>query len=142
MISEPQKLQIIQQYLRSSGRNASTSENFTSGLDHLMDEQNVSNDAVPALPVGVLLNASLPFPDANVEQAETETEVYSTTAMVDLNSTRFCDDCVEGEVCVALVDEDVPICRTGPDPLDPTGCAGLCLINKQKCHRLDVDAFR
>ncbi|XP_051164706.1 uncharacterized protein LOC127283717 isoform X2 [Leptopilina boulardi] len=157
IVFEPQKLQIIQQYLRSSGRNVSTSENFTSftsGLEHLIDEQNVSTDVVPTLPVGVLLNASLSFPEANEEPTETETEVYSSTtttttitsttieAMLDLNSTRHCDDCFKGEVCVALVGEEVPICRTGPDPLDPTGCSGLCLINKQKCHRLDIDAFR
>lgn len=167
IVFEPQKLQIIQQYLRSSGRNVTTSENFTSftsGMEHLMDEQNVSTDVMPTLPVGVLLNASLPFPDANEEPTEAETEFYSTTTpttttssttitsssttiaaaatLPDFNSTRHCDDCFEGEVCVALVGEEVPICRTGPDPLDPTGCSGLCLINKQKCHRLDVDAFR
>lgn len=61
---------------------------------------------------------------------------------LNLNATRHCDDCVEGEVCVALVTDEVPICRTGPDPEDPTGCAGLCTINTQRCHRLDVDAFR
>ena len=108
-----------------------------------MDEQNASKSTIAGLAVGVLINTSLSFPELNEEQAETVSEVYTTTPIVeDLNSTRFCDDCVKGEVCVALVDEDVPICRTGPDSLDPTGCAGLCLINKQKCHRLDVDAFR
>lgn len=64
------------------------------------------------------------------------------TLILPLNVTRHCDDCYKGEVCVALVGEEVPICRTGPDPKDPTGCSGLCLINRQKCHRLDTDAFR
>lgn len=74
---------------------------------------------------------------------ETETQTPEPPSVITpLNITRHCDDCYKGEVCVALSDEDVPVCRIGLDDMDPTGCAGLCLVNRQRCHRLDIDAFR
>lgn len=90
------------------------------------------------LTASILLNGDSSFPESDPRPVSEETETEATG----LNSTRYCDDCLSEEVCVALVDEEVPTCRTARDPEDPTGCAGFCLINKQKCHRLDVDAFR
>ncbi|XP_043513865.1 uncharacterized protein LOC122530719 isoform X2 [Frieseomelitta varia] len=150
---EPEKLQIIQQYLRSptngssSDVDASTIGTFLLGSSN--EEWNGTSSVSPTIPtrqqpsvdntlapIGILFNG-----DSSLLPAS-ETETKATTSPSSLNSTRYCDDCLSEEVCVALVDEEVPICRLALDPKDPTGCAGFCLINKQRCHRLDVDAFR
>lgn len=153
MILEPEKLQIIQQYLKSSSSSSSSpspsdSSNgnilsagtFFSSLRNDQDDdpsnRMTSTQMSSTLMASVLSSGTQSFPENSSALTETETEATN------LNSTRYCDDCLTGEVCVALVDEEVPTCRTGPDREDPTGCAGFCLINKQKCHRLDVDAFR
>lgn len=136
IVFEPEKLQIIQQYLRSStGRNSTTRSILTAGIQVPLVENDGGNEtSTMAITTSgiILLKGSPSFPTMSETEATTETD----------NSTRYCDDCLPEEVCVALVDEDVPICRVGLDRDDPTGCAGFCLINKQKCHRLDVDAFR
>lgn len=163
--AEPEKLQIIQQYLKSStgkltGQNVTSGELFTPTIPN--DEPNLTisttgttssastatattgtttttkTSADDAFTVGALLNGEQPFPEIALPSTDAETEA----AYQDANATRHCDDCLEGEVCVALVDEEVPICKWPRDREDPTGCAGFCVINKQKCHRLDVDAFR
>lgn len=55
---------------------------------------------------------------------------------------RYCDSCdTSREVCVALT-EDIPVCHKIQDPLDPTGCGGLCILNSQVCLRIDTDAFK
>ncbi|XP_065353549.1 uncharacterized protein LOC135948269 [Cloeon dipterum] len=59
-----------------------------------------------------------------------------------MTDVRLCDDCREGEVCVALVGDPVPSCRPITDAADPTGCGGLCKINTEFCRQLDMDAFR
>ncbi|XP_017762264.1 PREDICTED: uncharacterized protein LOC108552304 isoform X2 [Eufriesea mexicana] len=152
---EPEKLEMIRQYLKSptnhslsndqvlavgTFRNRSNGEewNDTSTMSATTPQK---PSAIGTLAVSsILLNGDSSFPESGtppVSEAETE-----ATSPYSLNSTRYCDDCLQEEVCVALVDEEVPTCRTARDPEDPTGCAGFCLINKQKCHRLDVDAFR
>jgi len=93
---------------------------------------------VDTFTVGALLNSESSFPESTSLSTATEAE----TASQDANATRYCDDCFEGEVCVALASEEVPTCRSPRDREDPTGCAGFCVVNKHKCHRLDVDAFR
>ncbi|XP_076671131.1 uncharacterized protein LOC143370216 isoform X2 [Andrena cerasifolii] len=150
IVFEPEKLQIIQQYLKSSASTASRHNTLSAGTffsSPKSDQENDTSTATPAsssLPASVVLSDDQSFPDnstgtSSVLESETETEDSSPSS---LNSTRYCDDCLAEEVCVAIVDEPVPICRIGIDREDPTGCAGFCLINKQKCHRLDVDAFR
>ncbi|XP_076243137.1 uncharacterized protein LOC143184644 [Calliopsis andreniformis] len=149
IVFEPEKLQIIQQYLKSSSSTNSSHENTLSAGTFLSSlNSNQGNDTSTStasttmsstLITSVLLNSDHSFPEnstsaSTIQEMETETTSF--------NSTRYCDDCLAGEVCVALVDEEVPTCRIGIDREDPTGCAGFCLINKQKCHRLDVDAFR
>ncbi|XP_012225188.1 uncharacterized protein [Linepithema humile] len=153
IVFEPEKLQIIQQYLKSSagkltGQNVTSGEPITSTFSN--DELNLTIMAsritptstlvsADAFTMSALLNSDPSFPESTSSPTgEAETEAMSQNA----NATRYCDDCFEGEVCVALVDEQVPICRSPRDREDPTGCAGFCIINKQKCHRLDVDAFR
>ncbi|XP_015601678.1 uncharacterized protein LOC107270833 isoform X2 [Cephus cinctus] len=148
IVFEPDKLQIIQQYLKSSGQNVSASESSSETTMMMMMDVvvDISNDSTSE-PTTMRTTSFIPeytvtsLPETTVSP-EPEVDANRTEITLDLNATRYCDDCVVGEVCVALVDEEVPTCRTGPDPHDPTGCAGLCLINKQKCHRLDVDAFR
>ncbi|XP_063993162.1 uncharacterized protein LOC135170911 isoform X1 [Diachasmimorpha longicaudata] len=140
IVFEPEKLQIIQQYLRS-GENPTT--NVTS--HPLMIGTNSPEESTP-LPSLVQLpsTTNIPLPEFTTtvtEPQETETPV-PPSVITPMNITRHCDDCYKGEVCVALVDEDVPVCRIGLDSADPTGCAGLCVVNRQKCHRLDIDAFR
>ncbi|KAL6442613.1 hypothetical protein ACFW04_002622 [Cataglyphis niger] len=99
----------------------------------------MSTMSIDAFTMAAFLNGDASFPESVSPSTEVETEVENRNA----NATRYCDDCFEGEeVCVALVGEEVPICRSPHDREDPTGCAGFCIINKQKCHRLDVDAFR
>ncbi|XP_076756668.1 uncharacterized protein LOC143426859 isoform X3 [Xylocopa sonorina] len=143
---EPEKLHIIQQYLRSSANGSSLDENaFTAGTLLHQPDNELQNDSstVPSsttLAASMLLNSDRSFPESDAPLApESETEA---TSLSSVNSTRYCDDCRPEEVCVALVDEQVPTCRLPLDTEDPTGCAGFCLINKQKCHRLDIDAFR
>ncbi|XP_078047140.1 uncharacterized protein LOC144475277 isoform X2 [Augochlora pura] len=138
IVFEPEKLQIIQQYLKSSANDTSTVETPTAGT--LSANASTTTPVSSSMIATVLLSDDQSFPESGARTtAEPEAEASSPPAV---NTTRYCDDCLNGEVCVALVDEEVPICRTGLDLEDPTGCAGLCLVNKQKCHRLDVDAFR
>ncbi|XP_033342286.2 uncharacterized protein LOC117229715 isoform X2 [Megalopta genalis] len=142
IVFEPEKLQIIQQYLKSSANDSSTVETPTAGTLSMNASSTTTTTPVSSssMIATVLLSGDQSFPESGARTtAEPEAEASSPPAV---NSTRYCDDCLNGEVCVALVDEEVPICRTGLDLEDPTGCAGFCLVNKQKCHRLDVDAFR
>ncbi|XP_032677708.1 uncharacterized protein LOC116847065 isoform X2 [Odontomachus brunneus] len=153
IVFEPEKLQIIQQYLKSSTNNL-TEQNVTSGESftpvisndepNLVDTTDTSTTvttmmtSVDAFTMSALLKGDPSFPE--ISSPSTNAEMKNASQNV--NATRYCDDCYEGEVCVALVDEEVPICRIPHDSEDPTGCAGFCTVNKQKCHRLDVDAFR
>ncbi|CAD1479637.1 unnamed protein product, partial [Heterotrigona itama] len=150
---EPEKLQIIQQYLKSPTNGSSSDDNIdasTTGKFLRVSSNDTSSvsPTIPTLPsvgntlapISILFNGSSLSTSRAPPASETETE--ATTSPSSLNSTRYCDDCLPEEVCVALVDEEVPTCRIALDPKDPTGCAGFCLINKQRCHRLDVDAFR
>ncbi|KAL6442610.1 hypothetical protein ACFW04_002622 [Cataglyphis niger] len=149
IVFEPEKLQIIQQYLKSSTGKL-TEQNITSGEpikslipndgpDLIATTRTMSTMSIDAFTMAAFLNGDASFPESVSPSTEVETEVENRNA----NATRYCDDCFEGEeVCVALVGEEVPICRSPHDREDPTGCAGFCIINKQKCHRLDVDAFR
>lgn len=157
-LSEPEKLQIIQQYLKSSpsrltGQNVTSGEPITPTIPH--DELNLTIATAnmteltsmmaetivqDAFAMGTPLNGDPSFPRSTSPSSEgAETEATSQNVN---NTTRYCDDCIEGEVCVALVDEEVPTCRSPRERDDPTGCAGFCVVSKQKCHRLDVDAFR
>ena len=46
------------------------------------------------------------------------------------------------EVCLSY-NQDVPICRSIKNSNDPTGCAGLCIIDQEICQKLDhQNAFR
>lgn len=146
--AEPEKLQIIQQYLKSSTSKL-TEQNVTSGEpitsmipndepDLITTTRTTMSMSVDAFTMAAFLNGEASFPESVSPSMGVETETTSRNA----NATRYCDDCLEGEVCVALVNEEVPICRSPRDREDPTGCAGFCIINRQKCHRLDVDAFR
>ncbi|XP_014488491.1 PREDICTED: uncharacterized protein LOC106751818 [Dinoponera quadriceps] len=148
IVFEPEKLQIIQQYLKSS-TDKLTRQNITSGESLTpVISNNVPNlvnttttlammkTSADAFPMSALLNGDSSLPKISLPSTDAETEDASQ------NATRHCDSCFKGEVCIALVNEEVPICRSPYDPEDPTGCAGFCAINKEKCHRLDVDAFR
>lgn len=146
IVFEPEKLQIIQQYLKSSTSKL-TEQNVTSGEPITSVIPNDEPDLIvtsgmtmniDAFTMAAFLNGETSFPESVSPTTEVETEVSTRNP----NATRYCDDCFEGEVCVALVNEEVPICRSFLDREDPTGCGGLCIIDKQKCHRLDVDAFR
>nr|XP_034176707.1 uncharacterized protein LOC117602595 isoform X1 [Osmia lignaria]XP_034176708.1 uncharacterized protein LOC117602595 isoform X1 [Osmia lignaria] len=141
IVFEPEKLQMIQQYLKSSTNESSNGNTLLAGTflhDASSRELNyTSTTPANTVAASILSNGDQSLPENTM--VEFETEAASTQTV---NSTRYCDDCLPEEVCVALVDEEVPICRVSLDPRDPTGCAGFCLVNKQKCHRLDVDAFR
>ncbi|XP_076222662.1 uncharacterized protein LOC116428254 isoform X2 [Nomia melanderi] len=148
IVFEPEKLQVIQQYLKSSANDTSTVETFSTGklltngtsvTSSTTTTSTIKSTTSNSLIAGILLSGDQSFPENNVAGTTVKPETEASTSV---NSTRYCDDCLDGEVCVALVDEEVPTCRTGLDSEDPTGCAGFCLVNKQKCHRLDVDAFR
>ena len=131
-------MQVIQQYLKSSSNNTEQQNETTTTTS---TKPPIFSPVTSTL-ASILLNGNSSFPESYTQlTSEAETEVTSPIES-NLNSTRYCDDCLPKEVCVALVDEEVPICRIPNDPRDPTGCAGFCLINKQKCHRLDTDAFR
>ena len=46
------------------------------------------------------------------------------------------------EVCLSY-NQDVPICRSIKNSNDPTGCAGLCIIDQEICQKLDnKNAYR
>ncbi|XP_053981866.1 uncharacterized protein LOC128878060 isoform X2 [Hylaeus volcanicus] len=148
IVFEPEKLQMIQQYLKLT-KSSSHNDTLSAGMflsNATGSNQNGTSAAASTTPMSSTLIASIllsndqSFPQSAtppVSEAETE-----TTSPLNVNSTRYCDDCLHDEVCVALVDEEVPVCRIRLDIEDPTGCAGFCVVNKQKCHRLDVDAFR
>lgn len=156
--SEPEKLQIIQQYLKSSTSRL-TGQNVTSGepITPANDESNLTTATTDTMTLTSMtdieetfaggmfamsapISGNLSFPGSTSPSNEgVETEAASQNV---INATRYCDDCFEGEVCVAIFGEMVPICRRIRDRNDPTGCGGFCTLNRQKCHRLDVDAFR
>ncbi|XP_046596186.1 uncharacterized protein LOC107227048 isoform X1 [Neodiprion lecontei] len=151
ILFEPQKLQVIQQYLMASAPNGTTEfcDTCTTVRTRLDDFNNTTNPSSVHLETTTVTPSIIWYPETStIIVPESETIKESTTSTTSQspspasNVTRYCDDCFVGEVCVALVGDEVPFCRTGPDPRDPTGCAGLCLINTQRCHRLDVDAFR
>lgn len=147
-LSEPEKLQIIQQYLKSSrltGQNVTSGEPITPTTPH--DEPDPTANVTGLTPTtirdafatpGDPLSGGPSFPGGTSPPGG----AGAASRSVDNNATRYCDDCVGGEVCVALADEEVPTCRSPRERDDPTGCAGFCVVSKQKCHRLDVDAFR
>ncbi|XP_076635138.1 uncharacterized protein LOC143348586 isoform X2 [Colletes latitarsis] len=154
IVFEPEKLQMIQQYLKSSASNSLQNSTLPAGMFLQNANGRAKNDTSTAwtttsttpvsntLDTSVFLSGDQSFSESGTPPtSETETET-ETTSPPNVNSTRYCDDCLHGEVCVALVDEEVPICRIGLDLEDPTGCAGLCVVDKQRCHRLDIDAFR
>ncbi|XP_037088273.1 uncharacterized protein LOC119108835 [Pollicipes pollicipes] len=55
---------------------------------------------------------------------------------------RFCDRCVEGEVCVQLSGQAVPECQTPADADDPLGCGGLCKLDVERCHQISDRAYQ
>ncbi|XP_018354913.1 PREDICTED: uncharacterized protein LOC108755946 [Trachymyrmex septentrionalis] len=157
IVFEPEKLQIIQQYLKSSTSRL-TGQNVTSGepITPANDESNLTattdtmtltsmTDIEETFAGGMFTmsaptSGNLSFPGSTSPSNEgVETEAASQNV---INATRYCDDCFEGEVCVAIFGEMVPICRKIRNHNDPTGCGGFCTLSRQKCHRLDVDAFR
>ncbi|XP_018407543.1 PREDICTED: uncharacterized protein LOC108783470 isoform X1 [Cyphomyrmex costatus] len=158
IVFEPEKLQIIQQYLKSStsrltGQNVTSDELITPANDE-SNLTTVTNDTMTLtstmnieetfaegmFAMNAPISGNLSFPGSTSQSSEgVETEAASQNV---INATRYCDDCFEGEVCVATFGEAVPICRRAYDRDDPTGCGGLCAFGRQKCHRLDVDAFR
>ncbi|XP_012257602.2 uncharacterized protein LOC105686915 isoform X1 [Athalia rosae] len=162
ILFEPQKLQVIQQYLMASAPENTTSsicdscETVKVLLDDLnntanptsmhLDTTTKSTTTTTAKTTTTTVTSTFFWPPEFIPSESNVPETTSTTTegtkTSNLNTTRYCDDCVTGEVCVALINEEVPTCKIAPDPEDPTGCAGLCLINKQRCHRLYPDAFR
>ncbi|KAG5336154.1 LRP2 protein, partial [Acromyrmex heyeri] len=158
IVFEPEKLQIIQQYLKSSTSRL-TGQNVTSGepITPTNDESNLTTAMTDTMTLTSMtdieetfaggmfamsapISGNLSFPGSTSPSNEgLETEAASQNV---INATRYCDDCFEGELCVAIFGEMVPICRKIRDHNDPTGCGGFCTLNRQKCHRLDVDAFR
>ncbi|XP_018060264.1 PREDICTED: uncharacterized protein LOC108695044 isoform X1 [Atta colombica] len=158
IVFEPEKLQIIQQYLKSSTSRL-TGQNVTSGepITPVNDESNLTIAATDTMTLTSMtdmeetfaggmfamsapISGNLSFPGSTSPSNEgMETEAASQNV---INATRYCDDCFEGELCVAIFGEMVPICRKIRDHNDPTGCGGFCTLSRQKCHRLDVDAFR
>ncbi|XP_076167127.1 uncharacterized protein LOC143146583 isoform X2 [Ptiloglossa arizonensis] len=158
IVFEPEKLQMIQQYLKSSAASHSSHNNTLSAGTFLQSaisgqQSDISTasttttttsttTATAALSSSTLMASVLLSGDQSFSERGAQPVLDAETEATSVNSTRYCDDCLHGEVCVALVDEEVPVCRIGLDREDPTGCAGFCIVNKQKCHRLDVDAFR
>ena len=59
-------------------------------------------------------------------------------------TVRYCDNCTLEEVCLAndLKFENVPACHKKKNHMDPTGCGGICELDKQICQRLGHAAFR
>lgn len=53
-----------------------------------------------------------------------------------------CSQCRRGEVCVARLEEVVPVCRWAPDAEDPTGCGGFCRANTETCVPLGSNSFK
>lgn len=61
--------------------------------------------------------------------------------MLNSNTIRYCNNCYEGEICIALTNDNVPTCKMPNNINDITGCGGMCDI-EDKCHRLDTNIFR
>ncbi|XP_044011875.1 putative uncharacterized protein DDB_G0282499 isoform X2 [Aphidius gifuensis] len=167
-VFEPEKLQIIKEYLRSGERNNSLNINLTEHNNlKSVDDLNIMRALTTLKSIGISTTLPPPTTSTTMKAMTTTTAASTTTTTTTtmlplipetmttiiiekqettikpyLNITRYCDDCYDGEVCVALAGDKVPICRPGKDPNDPTGCSGLCIINKERCHRLDENAFR
>lgn len=58
------------------------------------------------------------------------------------NTPRHCNDCFKGEICVAMVGQDIAVCRDIIDENDSTGCGGFCRLENQECQQIDINIFR
>lgn len=55
---------------------------------------------------------------------------------------KSCGECRKGEVCVARLEEVVPVCRWAPEPEDPTGCGGFCRAHTEYCVPIGINSFK
>lgn len=54
------------------------------------------------------------------------------------SSNNVCQKCERNEeICLNIIESEEPVCRKIVDKKDPTGCGGLCKINKEYCKVLD-----
>uniref|UniRef100_A0A0P6EP99 Nfx1-type zinc finger-containing protein n=1 Tax=Daphnia magna TaxID=35525 RepID=A0A0P6EP99_9CRUS len=65
---------------------------------------------------------------------------FSNTSIATFD--QFCSKCRQGEVCVARLEEVVPVCRWAPEPEDPTGCGGFCRAHTESCVPLGSNSYR
>ncbi len=65
---------------------------------------------------------------------------FDNVSMIALEKT--CGECRTGEVCVARLEEVVPICRWAPDPEDNAGCGGFCRANTETCVPFGSNSFK
>lgn len=53
-----------------------------------------------------------------------------------------CRHCRPGEVCIARVEEAVPVCKWAPDPEDRSGCGGFCRVDTEVCMPIGNRSYR
>ncbi|EFX88742.1 hypothetical protein DAPPUDRAFT_234097 [Daphnia pulex] len=65
---------------------------------------------------------------------------FSNTSIATFD--QLCSQCRSGEVCVARLEEIVPVCRWAPNPEDPSGCGGFCRAYTESCLPLGSNSFK
>ncbi|KAK4877816.1 hypothetical protein RN001_010322 [Aquatica leii] len=51
-------------------------------------------------------------------------------------------NCTNDEVCLKIVENLTPKCRSIVDRKDPTGCGGLCRINEEYCKKIHLRVYQ
>ncbi|KAF5291761.1 hypothetical protein FQA39_LY14249 [Lamprigera yunnana] len=51
-------------------------------------------------------------------------------------SARGLCQCENNEVCLKVIENELPRCEQIVDKKDPTGCGGLCKVNEEYCKRI------
>ncbi|KAK0180500.1 hypothetical protein PV327_006133 [Microctonus hyperodae] len=129
IVFEPEKVHIIKQYFHLSRGINNSFVNYTDQPQRFIANINrVENLTVS--------NESLKKTTSNnYEQDKIEKTILNSITI------RHCNNCYEGEICIALNNDNVPTCKIPNNINNITGCGEMCDI-EEKCHQLDTNIFR
>lgn len=82
----------------------------------------------------------IPFHVVRPTKASSTHFRFSNTSIATFD--QLCSQCRSGEVCVARLEEIVPVCRWAPNPEDPSGCGGFCRAHTESCIPLGSNSFK
>ncbi|KAK0098688.1 hypothetical protein PV326_005099 [Microctonus aethiopoides] len=142
IVFEPEKVHIIKQYFHLSKGINNSFVNYTDQPQrfianiNIVENLTVSNPNLTTFSAKIINNESLEKTMSNNYEQE---KIEKT--MLNSNTIRYCNNCYEGEICIALTNDNIPTCKLPNNINDITGCGGMCDI-EEKCHRLDTNIFR